>query len=315
MEKIASIASVIEATPLVQLLGVDVGYDTNRTVMTFTGEAQAVVEAAFEAAKRASELIDMREQRGTHPRIGATDVLPLIPLSGISLEECAELARALAQRISTELGIPTYCYEAAAFRPERQNLAVCRRGEYEALASRLSDPVEAPDFGARPLDEVIARSGASCVGARDFLVAVNFNLDTTSVEVATEIAKDVRESGRRVKEGDGYRTIGGKLKKCKAIGWYIEEYDRAQVSMNLTNLGVTPLHTAFEEVSRAATEHGATVTGTEIIGLVPKHALLDAGAHFTTEHGLSEEELIKVAIRAMGLDELRAFLPSERMIF
>jgi glutamate formiminotransferase/formiminotetrahydrofolate cyclodeaminase len=262
--------------------------------------------------------------------MGATDVLPLIPISGITLEECAELARKLAERISTELAIPTYCYEAAAYNESRKNLAVCRQGEYEGLAERMGSADSAPDFGARPFDEAMARSGATAVGARDFLIAVNFNLNTTSTRRANAIAFDVREKGRPVREGNP--IIGkivkdengepvmrpGTLKSTKGIGWFIEEYGIAQVSMNLTNIGVTPLHIAFDEVCRAAEARGVRVTGTEIVGLVPKKALIDAGKHFLRKQhrsvGISESEIIRIAVRSMGLDELKPFIPEEKIV-
>ena len=290
--------------PGVIVLNVDTGYGTNRTVVTFVGSPEAVVEAAFEGAKAAGELIDMRQHEGTHPRSGATDVLPLIPISGISLEECAVLARNLAERIYNELGIPCYCYEAAAYKPRRKNLAVCRAGEYEALPEKIADPDRRPDFGPEQYTEKAAFSGAINVGARNFLIAVNFNLDTKSTELAHEIACDVREKGRP--------TQPGTLKGCKAIGWYIEEYGIAQVSMNITDIDATPLHMAFEEVCRSAESRGVRVTGTEIIGLVPKRVLIEAGRHFTNEG--SEEELVEAAVRAMHLDDLRPFDPRGKVI-
>ena len=329
-EVISQITAAIEAAADVKLLDVDPGEATNRTVVTFVGEPEAVVEAAFAGVKRAAELIDMRQHKGAHPRMGATDVLPLIPISGITLEECAVLARQLAERISTELAIPTYCYEAAAKNEERKNLAVCRQGEYEGLAERMNATDSAPDFGARPFDEAMARSGATAVGARDFLIAVNFNLNTTSTRRANAIAFDVREKGRPVREGNP--IIGkivkdengepimrpGTLKSTKGIGWFIEEYGIAQVSMNLTNIGVTPLHIAFDEVCRAAEARGVRVTGTEIVGLVPKKALIDAGKHFLRKQhrsvGISESEIIRIAVRSMGLDELKPFIPEEKIV-
>ena len=329
-EVISQITAAIEAAADIKLLDVDPGEATNRTVVTFVGEPEAVVEAAFAGVKRAAELIDMRQHKGAHPRMGATDVLPLIPISGITLEECAVLARQLSERISTELAIPTYCYEAAAKNEERKNLAVCRQGEYEGLAERMNSTDSAPDFGARPFDEAMARSGATAVGARDFLIAVNFNLNTTSTRRANAIAFDVREKGRPVREGNP--IIGnivkdengepvmrpGTLKSTKGIGWFIEEYGIAQVSMNLTNIGVTPLHIAFDEVCRAAEARGVRVTGTEIVGLVPKKALIDAGKHFLRKQhrsvGISESEIIRIAVRSMGLDELKPFIPEEKIV-
>lgn len=329
-EVIRQITSAIEAAADVKLLDVDPGEATNRTVVTFVGEPEAVVEAAFVGVKRAAELIDMRKHKGAHPRMGATDVLPLIPIAGITLEECAELARKLAERIANELKVPTYCYESAAFTPERRNLAVCREGEYEALPEKLAHKDSAPDFGARPFDEGVARTGATAVGARDFLIAVNFNLNTTSTRRANAIAFDVREKGRPVREGnpivgkivkdaDGNPVMrGGTLKATKGIGWFIEEYGIAQVSMNLTNVSVTPLHVAFDEVCRKADARGVRVTGTEIVGLVPKRALIDAGKYFLRKQhrsvGIAEEEIIRIAIKSMGLDDLKPFNPEEKVI-
>ena len=330
LETIKQITDVIEASKGVKLLDVDPGEATNRTVVTFVGEPEAVCNAAVAAIKRATELIDMRQHKGAHPRMGACDVCPLIPVSGITLEECAELARALAKRISEELGVPTYCYEAAAFTPERRNLAVCRAGEYEALPEKMTDEKRKPDFGARPFDEAVAKSGATAVGARDFLVAVNYNLNTTSTRRANAIAFDVREKGRPMREGNpitgqivkdenGNPVMKpGTLKACKAIGWFIEEYGIAQVSMNMTNLAVTPLHVAFDEVCRAAEARGVRVTGAEIVGLVPKSVLLDAGRHFLRKQnrstGLPERELVRIAIESMGLSNLKPFKPEEKVI-
>ncbi len=327
---IAQITAAIEAAADVKLLDVDPGEATNRTVVTFVGEPEAVVEAAFQGVKRAAELIDMRHHKGAHPRMGATDVLPLIPISGITLEECAELARLLAMRISDELSIPTYCYEEAAYSDERRNLAVCRQGEYEALPERMTNPRQAPDFGARPFDEGIARTGATAVGARDFLIAVNFNLNTTSTRRANAIAFDVREKGRPMREGnpitgkvvkdDNGEPVmqPGTLKATKAIGWFIEEYGIAQVSMNITNIAVTPLHVAFDEVCRKADARGVRVTGTEIVGLVPKRALVEAGKHFLRKQrrssGIAEEEILRIAVKSMGLDDLKPFNPEEKVI-
>lgn len=327
---IRQITDAIEQCEGIRLLDVDPGEATNRTVVTFVGEPQAVLEAAFRSVKKAGELIDMRKHHGAHPRMGATDVLPLIPVSGISLEECAELARRLAKRIADELAIPCYCYEAAAFTPERKNLAVCREGEYEALAEKLSTPGKEPDFGARPLDENLARTGCTAVGARVFLIAVNFNLNTTSTRRANAIAFDVREKGRPQREGgsvvgkpvldaDGKPVmIPGTLKGTKAIGWYIEEYGIAQVSMNITDIKLTPLHVAFDEVCRCAQNRGVRVTGTEIVGLVPERTLLEAGKHFLRKQqrstGIPKEDILKIAIKSMGLDDLKPFDPKEKVI-
>lgn len=330
METIKQITDVIDAAKGVKLLDVDPGEATNRTVVTFVGEPAAVCDTAVAAIKRATELIDMRGHKGAHPRMGACDVCPLIPVSGITLEECAELARELAKRISEEVNVPTYCYEAAAFTPERRNLAVCRAGEYEALPEKMMDEQRKPDFGARPYDEGVAKTGATAVGARDFLVAVNYNLNTTSTRRANAIAFDVREKGRPMREGN---PITGKimkdengnpimkpgtLKACKAIGWFIEEYGIAQVSMNMTNLSITPLHAAFDEVCRAADARGVRVTGAEIVGLVPKSALVDAGRHFLRKQnrstGLPERELVRIAIESMGLSNLKPFNPDEKVV-
>ena len=326
---IDGIVAAIASVEGVKVLNVDPGQATNRTVVTFVGEPEPVVEAAFRGAEKAKELIDMRKHHGAHPRSGSTDVLPLIPVSGITLEECAVLARGLAERMYTELGIPCYCYEAAAFKPERKNLAVCRAGEYEALPEKMADPERKPDFGGE-YDETVARTGASNVGARNFLVAVNFNLNTTSVRRAMSVAFDVREKGRKAREGgsltgkllkdaDGNQIwIPGTLKGCKAIGWYIDEYGIAQVSMNITDIDTVPLHVAFEEVCRAAAARGLRVTGTEIVGLVPKRVLLEAGRFYLEKQqrslGISEDEIIKIAVKSMSLDDLRPYNPKEKVI-
>ena len=330
MEIIKQITDEIESVKGVRLLDVDPGEATNRTVVTFVGRPDAVVEAAFRSVKCAGRLIDMRRHHGAHPRMGATDVLPLIPVSGITLEECAELARGLARRIADELAIPCYCYEAAAFTPERKNLAVCREGEYEALAEKLTTERLQPDFGARPVDEAVERTGCTAVGARDFLIAVNYNLNTTSTRRANAIAFDVREKGRPVREGNpvvGKIVLGddgkplmkpGTLKCTKAIGWYIDEYGIAQVSMNITDLSVTPLHVAFDEVCRCAQNRGIRVTGTEIVGLIPKKTLVEAGRYFLSKQhrssGIPEEDIIKIAVKSMGLDDLKPFNPREKVI-
>lgn len=314
----------------VKVLDVDPGEATNRTVVTFVGSPEAVLEAAFQGEKKAAELIDMRHHHGAHPRSGATDVLPLVPVAGITLEECGELARGLAKRIYNELGIPCYCYEAAAYKPERKNLAVCRAGEYEALPEKVIDPERKPDFGPEAYTETVAKAGASNVGARDFLIAVNFNLNTTSTRRAMAVAFDVREKGRPAREGgsltgkiikdEAGKTvwIPGTLKGCKAIGWFIEEYGIAQVSMNITDMNVTPLHVAFEEVCRAAAARGLRVTGTEIVGLVPKRVLVDAGKFYLEKQqrslGVPEEEFIKIAVKSLGLNDLKPFNPKEKVI-
>ena len=330
MEALKQITDAIESIKGVKLLDVDPGEATNRTVVTFVGEPEAVLDAAVAGIKRATEVIDMRLHKGAHPRMGACDVCPLIPVSGITMEECAELARLLAKRIAEELNVPTYCYEAAAFKPERRNLAVCRAGEYEGLPEKMANEDKRPDFGARPYDEGIARTGATAVGARDFLIAVNYNLNTTSTRRANAIAFDVREKGRPMREGNPItgkiiKDANGKpvmkpgtLKACKAIGWFIEEYGIAQVSMNMTNLAVTPLHIAFDEVCRAAEARGVRVTGTEIVGLIPKKALVDAGRHFLRKQqrstGVPERELVRIAIESMGLANLKGFKPEEKVI-
>lgn len=327
---IQQITDVIEGCEGVRLLDVDAGEATNRTVVTFVGEPEAVVETAFRAVRKAAEVIDMRKHHGAHPRIGATDVLPIIPVSGITLEECAELARKLAERIANEAGIPCYCYEAAAFKPERRNLAICRKGEYEGIQERITDKDEAPDFGARPYDEDVARTGCTVVGARDFLIAVNFNLNTTSTRRANAIAFDVREKGRPKREGNPITgkilkddngepiMLPGTLKATKAIGWYIEEYGIAQVSMNITDINVTPLHVAFEEVCRCAQNRGIRVTGTEIVGLTPKRTLIEAGKYFLEKQhrsvGIPEEDIINIAVKSLGLDDLKPFKPEEKVI-
>lgn len=330
MEIIKSIVGTIEASGGVKVLDVDPGEATNRTVVTFVGSPEAVVEAAFQGVKRAGGLIDMRHHHGAHPRSGATDVLPLIPISGITLQECAELARKLAERIFCELGIACYCYEAAAYEPRRKNLAVCRSGEYEALPEKVCDPQRKPDFGPGEYTDAVARSGATNVGARDFLIAVNFNLNTTSTRRANAVAFDVREKGRPKREGNPITgkivkdeagntvMIPGTLKGCKAIGWYIDEYGIAQVSMNITDINATPLHVAFDEVCRAAQARGLRVTGTEIVGLVPKRALIGAGRYFLGKQGrstgISDEEIMKIAVKSMGLDDLKPFNPKEKVI-
>lgn len=329
-EKIKKITDAITAVKGIKLLDVDPGEATNRTVVTFVGEPEAVTEAAFQGIKKAAELIDMRGHHGAHPRMGATDVCPLIPVAGVTLEECAEMARKLAERVATELGVPTYCYEAAALRPERKNLAVCRAGEYEALAEKMGNEEKGPDFGNRPFDEAAAKTGATTIGARDFLIAVNYNLNTTSTRRANAIAFDVREKGRPMREGgkvtgkpikdeNGNPVMQpGTLKGTKAIGWFIDEYGIAQVSMNITDIATTPLHVAFDEVCRAAAERGVRVTGTEIVGLVPKRTLIDAGKYFLKKQhrsvGIPDEEIIRIAVKSMGLDELKPFDAREKVI-
>jgi len=330
LQVIRQITDAVESVGEVLLLNVDPGAATNRTVVTFVGEPEKVVEAAFRAVRKASEVIDMRCHHGEHPRMGATDVLPLIPVSGVTMEECVAYARELGRRIGDELGIPVFAYESAAFIPERRNLAVCRIGEYEGLPGRLAQARWKPDFGPAEYTPQVARSGAVACGARDFLVAINFNLNTTSVPVAYSVACDVREKGRKLREGDPETGpevkdadgnavwVRGTLKGVKAIGWYIEEYGVAQVSMNVTDITATPVHEAFDEVCRRAGERGFHVTGSELIGMVPKKVLVDAGKHYLTVQGRStdipEEEIVNVAVRYMGLDDLCPFDTRKKVI-
>lgn len=327
MAVIKQITNVIESVEGVKLLDVDPGRDTNRTVVTFLGDPDSVSEAAFLAVKKASELIDMSKHHGAHPRMGATDVCPLIPVSGITMEETVVYARKLAERIGNELEIPVYCYENAASTDERKNLASCRAGEYEGLDNKLSYPSWKPDFGPASLN---IRAGATAVGARDFLVAFNVNLNTSSVRRANAIAYDVREKGRPEREGDSITgrivkdengepvMIPGSLKSVKAIGWFIEEYGIAQISMNLTDISVTPVHIAFDEVCRKAEERGVRVTGSELVGLIPLKSLLDAGRYFLRKQkrsaGVSDEELLKIAVRSMGLNDIHPFRAEEKII-
>ena len=324
---IRQITDAIESVEGVKLLDVDPGKDTNRTVVTFVGNPEAVSEAAFLSVKKASEVIDMSKHHGAHPRMGATDVCPFVPVSGITMEETVSVAHKVAERIGNELDIPVYCYENAARKPERRNLANCRSGEYEGLRKKLADPEWKPDFGPSVFNE---RAGATAVGARDFLVAFNVNLNTTSTRRANAIAYDVREKGRPEREGDKVTgkivkdendekvMIPGSLKSVKAIGWYIEEYGIAQISMNLTNISVTPVHIAFDEVCRKADARGVRVTGSELVGLIPLKSLLDAGRYFLARQqlssGVSDDELIKIAIRSMGLNDIHQFKPEEKII-
>jgi glutamate formiminotransferase/formiminotetrahydrofolate cyclodeaminase len=313
---IKQITDSIESVDGIKLLDVDPGRATNRTVVTFVGEPEKVSEAAFRAARKASELIDMSKHHGEHPRMGATDVCPFVPVSGITMEETAGYARNLAKRIGDELAIPVYCYENAALEEKRKNLANCRSGEYEGLRKKLADPGWKPDFGPSIFNE---RSGATAVGARDFLVAFNVNLNTTSVRRANAIAFDVREKGRIVKKADGeFINVPGTLKSVKAIGWYIKEYGIAQISMNLTNISVTPVHVAFDEVCQKADARGVRVTGSELVGLIPLKAILDAGRYFLAKQqrsaGVSDEELVKIAVKSMGLNDIHQFKPEEKII-
>jgi glutamate formiminotransferase/formiminotetrahydrofolate cyclodeaminase len=321
---IKRIADAIEEVAGVRLLHVDPGHAAHRTVVTFAGEPAAVSEAAFRAIRRAGDLIDLTRHQGEHPRLGATDVCPLIPLAGITMEETVALSRRLAERVGRELALPVYLYEYAQPDPARRNLAVIRAGEYEGLATKIKRPEWRPDFGPAEFD---ARRGATVIGARDFLVAYNVNLNTNSARLAHAVACDVRESGRPLKDAQGQPMkdaagrpvpIPGSLKSVKAIGWYIEEYRVAQVSMNLTNLAVTPMHVAFEAVCRAAAARGLRVTGSELVGLVPLTAMQEAGRHFLHRAGcandVAEEELIASAIRSLGLDALAPFHAAERII-
>lgn len=324
---IKEITQAIESVDGVRLLDVDPGAATNRTVVTFVGEPEPVCEAAFRGVKRAAELIDMRKHKGEHPRFGATDVLPLVPISGITMEETVEYAQSLGARIGKELGISVYYYERAASRPERKNLASVREGEYEGLRDKLSKPEWKPDAGPTQLNE---KSGAVAVGARDFLIAYNVNLNTKSLRRANSVAFDVRERGRQKREGDPITGkivkdekgepvwIPGSLKAVKAIGWYIEEYGTCQISMNLTDISVTPLHVAFDEVCTKAAERGLRVTGSELVGLVPLKSMLDAGRYFLKKQqrstAVADSELLDVAIRSLGLSDLKKFDPNERII-
>lgn len=326
-EVIRQIADSIERADGVFLLDVDPGKATNRTVMTFAGPPEAVVEAAFQAIKTAAALIDMAGHQGEHPRMGATDVCPLIPIEGLSMEEAAAWARRLGERVGRELNIPVFLYEHAASAPERRNLATIRSGEYEGLAAKLKDPSWVPDFGPAEFNQ---RSGATVIGARDFLAAYNVNLNTTSSRRANAVAFDVREQGRILREGNPITgpithdehgepvRIPGTCKSVKAIGWYIEEYGIAQVSMNLTNLSDTPLHEAFEACCVSANNRGLRVTGSEAVGMIPLKALLDAGKYFLRKQqrsvGASEDEILRIAIRSLGLDELSPFDPRKKIL-
>ncbi|MBX2939334.1 MAG: glutamate formimidoyltransferase [Ferruginibacter sp.] len=324
---IKHITDAIGSVPEVRLLNVDPGKATNRTVVTFVGEPQYVIEAAYRAIEAAGQVIDMRQHSGEHPRMGATDVCPLIPIANISMEETVQYAQQLAKRVGELLNLPVYLYEAAQPNPARSNLSVIRAGEYEGLSSKIIQPEWKPDYGPAAFDE---RRGATVIGARDFLIAYNVNLNTTSVRRANSIAFDVREAGRVKREGDPITgkivkdasgnpvTIPGSLKHTKAIGWFIEEYGIAQISMNLTNIRETPVHVAFDEVCKKAAERGIRVTGSELVGLVPLHAMLEAGKYFLRKQkrsvGVGEQELIRIAVKSLGLDELAPFNPEERII-
>jgi glutamate formiminotransferase/formiminotetrahydrofolate cyclodeaminase len=327
LQTIKSITDAIETVEGIRLLDVDPGKATNRTVVTFVGAPADVIEAAFRGIQKAAEVIDMRNHTGEHPRMGATDVCPLIPVSGISMEETAEYAKQLAERVANELQIPTYLYEYAQSNPARTNLSVIRGGEYEGFFEKIKLPEWAPDYGKAVMNPT---AGATVIGARDFLIAYNVNLNTKSTRIANRIAFDVREAGRVKREGNPYSgkivtdengeaiRIPGKLKSVKAIGWYIEEYNMAQISMNLTNYKITPLHVAFEETRKAADDRGVRVTGSELVGLIPLQPLLDAGKYFLEKQGLSsgvsERELVDCAVRSMGLTELSTFDPEKKII-
>ena len=316
MNIIKQITNEIESVEGVRLLDVDPGKATNRTVVTFVGEPISVIEAAFRAIKKAAELIDMRKHTGEHPRMGATDVCPLIPVANISMEETAEWSKKLGERVGNELTIPVYLYEAAQKNPERKNLSIIRAGEYEGFSKKILLSEWAPDFGKAIFN---AKSGATVIGARDFLVAYNINLNTTSTRRANAIAFDVRESGRKIQNEKGEEIVQpGTLKSVKAIGWFIEEYGVAQISMNLTNVNITPIHIAFDEVCKKANERGVRVTGSELVGLIPLKSLLDAGRYFLEKQhrsvGVSEKELIHIAVKSLGLDELSEFIPEKKII-
>ncbi|MEC7646630.1 MAG: glutamate formimidoyltransferase [Bacteroidota bacterium] len=329
-EKIKLISSIVEEIDGVKLLNVDPGKATNRTVITFVGEPSQVIDAAFILIKKAQELIDMSKHSGEHPRMGATDVCPLVPIANISMEECATWAHKLGIRVGNELGIPVYHYEAAAKEEKRKNLANCRKGEYEGLAKKLVDPAWKPDYGPTEFNKSVKKSGATAISARDFLVAYNINLNTTSTRRANAVAFDIREAGRIKREGD---KISGKIitdkngnplktpglfKAVKGIGWFIDEYGVAQISYNLTNINISPLHEVFHKTCERAIARGMRVTGSELVGLVPKKVLIDAGKYFLEKQnrsiGIHENEIIKIAIKTLGLDELSPFNPKERII-
>ena len=330
MVVIKEITNAIESVEGISLLNVDPGFATNRTVVTFIGSPEEVIEAAFRGIKKAAEVINMKLQIGEHPRFGATDVCPLVPIANISMKETVEYARKLAERVGKELGIPVFCYEQAAFLEERKSLANCRSGEYEGLKNKIESEKWKPDFGPSQWNENIARTGATAIGARNYLIAFNINLSTTSTRIANLIAHEVRESGRIKRKGDPFTgkivfdengkpvRIPGTLKKTRAMGWYIEEYGIAQVSMNLMDIDVTPVHIAFEEVCERARLHGIKVTGSELIGLIPLQAMLNAGKYFlqkmqiSTE--ISNEEIIQTAINSMGLNELAPFDPIKKIV-
>lgn len=330
MSIIKEITNSIESVSGISLLDVDPGKATNRTVVTFVGEPDDVIEAAFRGIKKAAELIDMSKHKGEHPRFGATDVCPLVPVANVSMEEAVEYARKLAKRVGEELDIPVFCYEFAAFNDKRRSLANCRSGEYEALKERIATAEWKPDFGPSVWSNRVAGSGATAIGARNFLVAYNVNLNTTSTRRANAIAFDIREAGRVLREGDSVSgkivtdengepvRIPGSLKKTRAIGWYIEEYGIAQISINLTDITVTPVHVAFDEVSERARDRGLRATGSELVGLIPLQAMIDAGKYFLRKQerstGIPDSEIIKIAVKSLGLDELGPFDPDKKII-
>jgi glutamate formiminotransferase/formiminotetrahydrofolate cyclodeaminase len=329
MAKINAIVGVVETVKGVMLLDVDPGASTNRTVITFAGAPELVAEAAFLLMKKASELIDMGQHKGEHPRQGATDVCPFVPIAGVSMEECVQIARQVGERVGRELGIPGYFYEAAALTDVRRNLANCRKGEYEAI-EKIASPEWKPDFGPCEVTAQVRKSGITTIGARNFLVAYNVNLNTTSTRRANAIAFDIREAGRTLRAGDPLtgkpildangepQRIPGTLKSVKGIGWYIEEYGIAQLSLNLTDISITPVHVAFEEAVKKSAERGIRVTGSELVGLIPLQAMLDAADYFLTKQerslGISDAEKIKIAVKSLGLDDLAPFRPEEKII-
>ncbi len=324
MSKIEQITNEIKSVEGVKLLDVDPGKDTNRTVVTFIGSPESVLEAAYKAIARAAEVIDMRKHKGAHARMGATDVCPFVPVSGVTMEDCAELARKLGKRVGEELGIPVYLYEEAATRPERKNLANIRAGEYEGLPEKLKDPEWKPDFGPA---EFNAKSGATVIGAREFLIAFNVNLNTRDTKIAREIAFTIREKGRLKRDENGKVVrdengkalrVPGKFKACKAVGWYMEDFGRAQISMNLVNYKITPPHIVFDECCRLAEKLGVRVTGSELVGLIPLEAMLQAGRHYLKKQGkttgVPESELVHIAVLSMGMDDLYKFEPEKKII-
>lgn len=323
-EKISAITNEIKSTPQVNLLDVDPGESTNRTVVTFIGSPEGVKEAAFKAIKKASEVLDMSKHKGAHSRIGATDVCPFVPVAGVTMEDCIQLAHELGERVAKELGIPVYLYEEAAQKPERENLANIRTGEYEGLPEKLKDPEWAPDYGKPVFNP---KAGATVIGAREFLIAYNINLNTRDRRLAHEIALNLRERGRAKRDKDGNIVrdaegkaikIPGKFKAVKAVGWYIEDYEIAQISINFINYKITPPHVVFDETIKEAEKLGLKVTGSELVGLIPKEALLMAGRHYLTKQGknpgVPEEDLIKTAVSSLGLDDVAPFDPQKKII-